>query len=328
MKLKVVGYTEKEKEAASWKTRNKELLKSHSIQLENTKKEVEDFAQQKLELEVKDLQDRHENEKNQIAKEIDDHKLRQDELEERLIQMADDYENLNESHLKLLKELDSWKTKHTQLERSSAAEIEKLKSDNELNLKNSLEQQASDLTIKFTNDRNILEASLNKLRLKSAELELKTMLFIIEIDRQIQSGIEKDKDLELARIRHLQLEQMHYDEIEGLKNDFENMLRSRIEVELREAGNRWALEKSNLDNQIKAMKTRLAEMENSLGLMSGENERLNSQLTDKLRETEAYKMKLEKQERDHLKHLEDNQVDLQRKLREEFVKFFILKTLI
>ena len=242
--------------------------------------------------------------------------------------MADDYENLNENHLKLLKELDSWKTKYTQLERSSAAEIEKLKSDNELNLKNSLEQQASDLTIKFTNDRNILEASLNKLKLKSAELELKSMLFIIEIDRQIQSGIEKDKDLELARIRHLQLEQMHYDEIEGLKNDFENMLRSRIEVELREAGNRWALEKSNLDNQIKGMKIRLAEMENSLGLMSGENERLNIQLTDKLRETEAYKMKLEKQERDHLKHLEDNQVDLQRKLREEFVKFLILKALI
>ena len=278
-------------------------------------------------MEVKDLQDRHENEKTQIAKEIEDHKLRQDELEERLIQMADDYENLNNNHLNLLKELDSWKIKHTQLERSSAAEIEKLKSDNELNLKNSLEQQASDLTLKFTNDRNILEASLNKFKLKSADLEIRTMLFIVEIDRQIQLGNEKDKDLELARVRHIQLEKMHFDEIEGLKSDFEMMLRSRIEVELREAGNRWALEKSNLDNQIKGMKTRLVEMENSLGLMSGENERLNIQLTDKLREAEGYKMKLEKQERDHLKHLEDNRMDLQRKLREENVKFFYIKAL-
>ena len=278
-------------------------------------------------MEVKDLHDRHENEKNQIAKEIEDHKLRQDELEERLIQMADDYENLNNNHLNLLKELDSWKTKYTQLERSSAAEIEKLKLDHELNLKNSLEQQASDLTIKFTNDRNILEATLNKFKLKSADLEIRTMLFIVEIDRQIQLGIEKDKDLELARVRHIQLEKMHFNEIEGLKSDFEMMLRSRIEVELREAGNRWALEKSNLDNQIKGMKTRLVEMENSLGLMSGENERLNIQLTDKLRETEGYKMKLEKQERDHLKHLEDNRMDLQRKLREETVKIVYIKAL-
>ena len=83
--------------------------------------------------------------------------------------------------------------------------------------------------------------------------------------------------------------------------------------------------KSNLDNQIKGMKTRLVEMENSLGLMSGENERLNIQLTDKLREAEGYKMKLEKQERDHLKHLEDNRMDLQRKLREENVNFLYIK---
>ena len=48
LKLKTVAIAEKEKEAASWKSRNKELEKSHAKQLENTKKEVEDFAQQKL----------------------------------------------------------------------------------------------------------------------------------------------------------------------------------------------------------------------------------------------------------------------------------------
>ena len=238
--------------------------------------------------------------------------------------MADDNENLNDNNIKLLKTLDSWKCKHTQLERSSAAEIEKLKHDFELYLKNTLEQQAIDHTTKFTNDRNILEASLNKFKQKSADLDIRTMLFMVEIDRQIQCGIEKDKDIDLARVRNIQLEKAHFDEIEELRSQFETMLRSRIEIELREAGNRWALEKSNLDNQIKGLKTKLMETENSLGLMSGENERLNSQLIDKLREGEAYKMKLEKQDRDHVKHLEDAQIDLQRHLREEFVRLFVM----
>ena len=48
LKLKIVGSTEKEKEAVTWKNRHKDLENAHSAQLEHAKQELDNLAQQKL----------------------------------------------------------------------------------------------------------------------------------------------------------------------------------------------------------------------------------------------------------------------------------------
>ena len=48
LKLKIVGSTEKEKEALTWKNRHKDLENAHSVQLEQAKQELDNLAQQKL----------------------------------------------------------------------------------------------------------------------------------------------------------------------------------------------------------------------------------------------------------------------------------------
>ena len=72
---------------------------------------------------------KYDYEKSNVDSLIRPYKLRNDELESKLIQFSGELERLSSLNSQLSREIENWKLKYTQLERNGANDIERLKMD-------------------------------------------------------------------------------------------------------------------------------------------------------------------------------------------------------
>jgi chromosome segregation ATPase len=116
---------------------------------------------------------------------------------------------------------------------------------------------------------------------KNEELHIKTALLA-----------DKDKEIEALKKRVNQLQEVHQQETEALKQQYDAMLQSRIEIELGEAKAAWNAEKAALEAQIKAATLDKEEVENNLKHAQSEIERLTNLLKEARDDLEKNKKKV------------------------------------
>lgn len=91
-------------------------------------------------------------------------------------------------------------------------------------------QEIAQLLEKNANERAKLEDQIKSLRRKLQDLELRNILFIIEVDRLHSLILEKEKEIDLWSSRFAEAERVHDAQLQDIKRQFDQNLKNRLVI--------------------------------------------------------------------------------------------------
>lgn len=182
----------------------------------------------------------------------------------------------------------------------------------------------TEINLRAMQERNQLESQISKLKAKCQETEIRGILLMIEIDRLYNVLEERNKERELMKSRMTDMESNNNNQLEDFKRQFENMFKSRIEIEIREAANKWQREREAFEAHINELLSRSKELEDAMNLMNIERQRMRDQMAEKDRDIDQLNKKLKEALKEHEQYVDKLRIEIQYTLRAEFVKHFSL----
>ncbi len=133
-----------------------------------------------------------------------------------------------------------------------------------------------------------LEANNQNLGQSVAQLENKTILFMIEIERLGIIVQELQHENTFLREKSIELDQNYQKQIDDFQQQYEFVIRPQIEAEIRNTTNSIEREKKTLELEIYDHKNEAVRLKNEIFMLQAENTKAkdrNRELTLKLEET-------------------------------------------
>jgi len=206
-----------------------EAEENSSQQIAEFKRQYELIIRPQIESEIRNATGKLESEKTSLDIQIQSHKSKQNDYENRINYLQADLSKLQEKNLELSRQLEEWKLKHSQLERGS--ESLKYSLEGELRLK--WEREKSDLNSRWAQDRAQYEADLARLKERISEIETKAILLSTENEHLNIVIKDKDSEIELLRNRLLEAGQEQRKQLDQLREQLELTFNQRLEIEIR-----------------------------------------------------------------------------------------------
>jgi len=164
---------------------------------------------------------------------------------------------------------------------------------------------------RFGRERDELENQVIKLRAVINDYQTKNVLFMIELERLTNIITDKGYEIEALRQGRTELEKHHDNHISTLRQQHETILRSRLESELQEQGNRYQPE-------LEQERARNAELEEELNLVKNQNFELQDIVEGQRAQLEEQDEKLHHLQVEHDNYVEELKNELQTQLTEQF----------
>jgi chromosome segregation ATPase len=246
--------------------------------------------------------------------------LRVDDSNQQLIKATDEINRITGLLLDKQREVDQLRGNLQVVE----AQMHNLKGEMEFNKKVVVEKEVGELNVRFAQERVNLQSLIESLQGKQMNYEIKSVLLMTEIERLHNALNDKQTEIEnwaieIERVNALVLqiqqdsenwrvkalsaeksqESLRYQlEIEikaklnkeydakiiDLRNQFEQMMIGRIEIEIKNASVQWSAERNNLEAQLRSQKIVIDGLENRSNMLNAELEKRSIELGNKQRE--------------------------------------------
>jgi len=271
-------YNDAQRDINYLKTLQSDMEKGHGEQLmqiaDRLENERKTSQQEKFELTTK-----HAAEKAQLESELRASNQRVEELHTKLTMMVAENEKLHKLNLEANKEIDALNSKLYQNERRAEETQEMLERDKRIQLEN----QSKEASMQLMQTRQQYEDRIAHLRAEIADLEkLKDVIR------------DRETDIESLKMQN------QYNE-----KAWERKLQQAVEGERSTLSHKFAVERNELQSEIASCRTRIAELENQLSIMTMEVERLANLHQEKDHELMDHKKSLILQEKDTRYALEE-----------------------
>lgn len=138
-----------------------------------------------------------------------------DDLQNKILMLSNEIERLNGLMNHVREDSEIWRRKYSELE----TEMHTTTSQIDYQHRQAQDQQ-----------RASAEEQIRKLRNKINDVEVKNVMFMVEIDRLHQVLMNQEQEIESWTFRHAETIKSHESEHVQLKSGFENLLRSRIVI--------------------------------------------------------------------------------------------------
>ena len=278
---------EKEHELALLNEKLARAEEKHQREKEELRADFERGFKTRLDSELKRLNDRNAIEKTMMDSENRRLKGKCEELERYTEERDKTVDELVNKLSDKEHEVETWKKNYDQQERSLQLEITNLKHEYEIRVKNQFQGKINEMTKDFERERNTLEDAVKRARGRIQELETRTIMLMIELDRQGIIRVRAEEELKEFKQKELEMQRQHQEEMEGLKSQWEKMLRSRIEMEAKESYRRYEREQEALEGEVEDLKARLKELENLVEDLNANNSKLSEELLSVRKEKKA-----------------------------------------
>jgi len=305
---------DREKESQYLKEKFEQVRKAHAQELEDLKTQFDTMLRTRIDLELGETRSKLGTEKRQLETQLKNALAQNQELEEKLALLNTETERLRHVIREARDETEHWRMRSEDLEK----DLETTRISVDLQVKQAIERELTEINLRAIQEKNQLESQISRLKVKIQDFEIKGVLLMIEIDRLYSVLDEKNKEKEAIKERIGDMEANSANQLEEFKRQFENMFRSRIEIEIREAANKWQREREALDSHINELSSRNKELEDALALTNIERQRMREQMNEKDREMELLNNKLKEAQRQHEQYVDKLRIEIQYTLRAEF----------
>ena len=255
----------------------------HQKEKEDQRIEFDRQLKAKVDSELRRLNNRMSLQKDSIETELQRAEDRCQELEKLLQDRNRILDDLTNESAEWAREADKWKRKCEQMERAAQLELTNLRDDYELNVKNQLQAKINEMSKSFEKERKEFNDSMKKTKIKVSDLELKGVMLMIEIERQVTENERLHQEVEEMREKEFETENLYQREVDEIKRQFEGV-QARMEGEMHEAEKRQSREREALEGQIEHLKTRQGELERLIEELNGNNTKLSDEMLAARRE--------------------------------------------
>lgn len=121
---------------------------------------------------------------------------------------------------------------------------------------------------------------------------------IDELNARAALAADREKEIQYLKEKFEQVRKAHAQELEDLKAQFDTMIRTRIDLELNEVRSKLGTEKRQVEAQLNSALSQNNELEEKLGLLTTETERLRHVIRELRDESEHWKTRSEDLEKD------------------------------
>lgn len=253
----------------------------------NLKNQFENVLKNRIEYEIRQANDSFRPVKENLETQNAILKNDNEALQNKLILLTGEIQRLSELNGQAKDEIAAWKRKLQ--ENDYDHEREKIKLDSELKQKH--EQQLIGEIKKYTNDVNNLEDQNWKLKVKSQDLEMQIVLFMVEIERLHGIIVEKEKENDFWKEQLSEERQEHENQIQELKKQFESLLMDRLDTERNEANVKFDIERKALDSVVNDLRARVRQLEENVNTVTSDNQKLTTIVTDRGAQIESLRQK-------------------------------------
>lgn len=304
----------KDKDIETLRKRLREAEDNFIQEKEEMRQDFDRQIKNRVDAEVKRITERLGLEKNSAEHDRIILRQRVDELEKDLKDLESKHEQVSRELDDTIREAENWKLKYEGLTTRANMDIKQLQDEYEIKIRNQLKKEIDDMKGNFERERTMLEDFIKKLKGKGADLELRQIMLMIELDRQSTLARRQTEAYEASKAKEIEQGKKYQDEIDQLKASFDNTLREKLAAEAQEAAKNAAREREALQGQIDDFKRRNAQLEAIVEEQNKEKAELSSEKNQAERATEELKFKYEDAVREHEKALED----LKSRLHDEY----------
>lgn len=135
----------------------------------------------------------------------------------------------------------------------------------------------------------------------------------IEKQRTREQLNDKDREMELLNGKLKEAQRQHEQYVDKLRIEIQYTLRAEFENQMKDLTDRFSLERNALENQIRQLKARIAELEVQLHEAEETNERIAGELRDRHNENDGLRTRFIELER----NADNNMRDLQDKMEKQ-----------
>jgi len=233
------------------------------------------------------------------------------ELENKCFVLSGEIERLTQITLEKMNDIDSWKVRNGNLEKSSALRFEELTVQMEIQNKNEMERLMREMNAKFNEERVNFETQLKSVKKIIIDLETKQTLYQAERDRLVSQLDEKHKNIEVLNAKIGNLLKLKATELEDLRNAMDSERRILIEREMKDLNIKFSNERSSYEAKIRELKQKLNDLDNKVTFLTVELERVTVELDDKFREVNTWKTKYGQLEVNKQKEIEEIRIQFE-----------------
>ena len=247
---------------------------------------------------MKDLSTKFINERHQLENQIRQCTSKIGEYQHENSVLRADNEKLATDIFNRQNEINAWKERLASLEKQQQSRIEQLTLEYEAKKKYEIEMALHDRESRFVGDKSNLETTNKLLKQKNIEYENKMTGLFQEITRLSKLNEDRINEIESWKVKYLEFEKNVNFHLEDIRNKWEEEKRQDMEAFAKQVSSKFIEERSIIDNQILAVKSKLTEAENKLTAVVVENEKLRFQLATINHDLDTWKGKysqLEKQ---------------------------------
>lgn len=254
---------------------------------------------------MKDLTERFSMERNALENQIRQLKMRIAELESQLNEAEETNEKLGADIRDRYNENEALRTRYIELEKNAESNMRDLEDKMEKQKLAEVDEIMRKANASYQIDRMALENQIVALQQKLQEYENKFALLAAEVKRLTDLNMDKTNELQDLKIQYGSLEKNAQIRMEQMRVQLEIQHRNEKETIISDLSNRFAQEKQDYENQLRAFGQQIFEYENKVILLTNETERLHAALKDKAQEIELWKGKLATLERVKAQEMEE-----------------------
>lgn len=295
----------KDKDIETLRKRLREAEDSFAQEKEEMREDFDRQLKNRVDAEVKRITDRLGLEKNSAEHDRIILRQRVDELEKELKDTERKLETTSQQLDDANREAENWKLKYEQIISRANLDMKQLQDEYEIKIRNQLRKEIDEMKSNFDRERTMLEDFIKKLKTKGADMEVRQIMLMIELDRQSAIARRQTEALEQSKAKEIELGKRHQDELDQIREQMEHTLRDRLANEADEAAKKAARDREMLEGQIEDLKNRQAQLEDMLKQLNDEKGELAGEKTQAEREKDDLKFKYEEALRNHEEALED-----------------------
>jgi len=247
------------------------------------------------------------------------------ELQARLFENISQIEQLqkalveiNKANQSLVLERDNLHADIEKMQVNLNAEIEKMQINFETQIRQNIEIEIENVSIKYNQEKREIEDILLTAQSEAEDLRVKAILYMAEIERLHTIIFEIEKEEDIWRERIVELENQNAIRLEEQKVEYEDILRDKLVTEIEKIQVKVQHEKTISEKEFNLLRNKYKELQDSLNFSTQENSRLRNESIEKEDEMHRLSVRLSTLTHEQEEYVRGLKSGIQTQLRIDF----------